>query len=101
MPSAARASSLLPKLRAPFGDVPRSELQFDWDWQGPPRKWDLVVLDEDLEEVFSAPLDPGRAPVPTALRDLLETGESYYWLVRSRGATDPVRSSPVLFRVGS
>lgn len=99
LPSASRGPVLLPVPTAPRGDCDLSRLAFAWEWVGPPTAWELVILDAELQSVFTTVCSQGsEMAAPEQLRRLLVAGQVYYWLVRNPADAGVVRTSPVLFR---
>ena len=82
--SARPAALLLPRAVSPRGDCKLEALEFAYHWEGPQLDWELVVLDAQLELVFSARCPHrGAVPAPAALRKRLSAGGVFYWFVRS------------------
>lgn len=86
-------------LQPPAGELVAGRVE--WQWDGPPRRWSVVILDVELAEIGRVgPTDAGAssAPLAGALAQRLLPGATYYWYVESTDAAPPLRSrvSPFL-----
>lgn len=100
--SAAHGLDLMPKPLAPRGAVAEDAVRFRWTWTGPrDAAFDLVLLDEQLDEIYRRPVRGNELAVDAELRQVLDpalaAGGQLHWYVVAAEHAGALRTAPVAF----
>ena len=95
-------SNLLPRALQPLGLTHTRAPRFAWQWAGPDLVWELVLLDEAVEEILRVPGVRGRECLATgALAQALTGGQHFHWYVQAEWNGRLVRSPLAALRFRS
>ncbi|MHC5064639.1 MAG: hypothetical protein ACYTG5_11775 [Planctomycetota bacterium] len=82
-----------PATLAPAGEVGASIDAFSWSWQGEDQSWQVVILDQELNELLRSAHVVARSWTPEPeQRALLTGGDRLYWFVVSDDGPWELRS---------
>jgi hypothetical protein len=88
----------VPQALTPVGRVATTTPPFAWVWMGLPAAFDLVILDEQLDEVHRVRAPAGSScGAVDAIAVRLAGGEQLHWFVEATAAGHRVRSAPTAF----
>lgn len=90
----------LPVVVQPIGALAARRPVFAWDYAGPAADFEVVLLDEALDEVFRAPVVARRFTADDAMLAALGAGGSFHWLVEGSLHGRRFRSAPAAFVLG-
>ena len=89
---------LLPEPLAPVGRVAHEGLEFKWLWKGPETLWELVLLDEAMEElVVIRDIRKAHLVPEGEILAHLAGGGRFHWFVAYSALGQTFRSLPVPF----
>ena len=94
-PREGLAQEARPRALSPRGNCAADALDFTWEWDGPPLRWRIAVLDAHLEEVWSSTAEGCRAPASAELLSRLRPEQPFYWFVEASSHGRRVRCSCV------
>lgn len=96
--SAAAAFCLEPRALSPRGGTAAGPPRFCWSWNGPGNDFEVVLLDEGLDELHRVVVQGLELEPAGPLLRLLEGGGRFHWYVVADPRGRRFRSAPAAFR---